>query len=137
MASQVSATPQSSLAHELPSMLATLYSYESRFGPYHPQTLGLMTAVAKVKAEQGEIAHACALLERVLRDQQKMARRDCALRLHAIIALRDIWVQQRDQNKAAAAQREVLECQTEIWGAEHPETLAARHELATLLLRAA
>jgi hypothetical protein len=32
--------------NEIPSMLATLCSYECLFGPYHPQTLRLLTEVA-------------------------------------------------------------------------------------------
>ena len=40
---------------ELPSMLATLCSYENLFGPYHPQTLRLMAEVANAYWQVGEL----------------------------------------------------------------------------------
>ena len=48
---------------DLPSMLATLYSYESWLGPYHPQTLRLMAQVAIGYWQAGEAAYARPLLE--------------------------------------------------------------------------
>jgi hypothetical protein len=119
---------------DLPSMAATLCMYESCFGPYHPQTLNLTTTVAIAYRENGEPDLAARLLERVLRDSQRIVSRDVHLRLRTIVALRDLWVQEQDWVKAAAAQKEVLVCQTEVLGREHPDTLAASGYLAELVL---
>lgn len=81
---------------ELPSMVATLCSYENCFGPYHPQTLQLTTTVAVIYGQCGDCELAVRLLERVLRDVQRIAGRDTGLRLRAAIALRDLWLQRQN-----------------------------------------
>jgi hypothetical protein len=131
-------TPISSGASgaELPAMMATLCAVENRFGPYHPHTLQLMTTVALEWGHQGGIAEACRLLERVLRDLNKLASPQHSLRLRAVTALRDYWLQQQNLVKAAATQKEVLACMTEALGAGHPDAVAARRHLAALLLDA-
>ena len=115
-------------------MLATLCLYESWFGPYNSQTLQMMTTVAVAWAREGELAEACRLLERALRDMQGLASPHYSLRLRTVTALRDLWLQQGDRTKAAAVQKEVVACQGAELGAEHPETLAAKEYLAFLLL---
>ena len=57
-------------ATELPSMIATLCSYESWLGPYHPQTLALTVRVANAYGTAGDVIPARRLLERVVRDLQ-------------------------------------------------------------------
>jgi hypothetical protein len=81
---------------ELPSMIATLFSYENLFGPYHPQTLALATKVAICWWHAGEPACARSLLERVVRDLAQHLGREHDLRLRAVAALRDLLVAQRD-----------------------------------------
>jgi hypothetical protein len=127
-------TSLSAPASDLAGMIATLCSYESWFGPYHSQTLQLTTTVAIAYGEQGRFAEACRLLERVLRDTRRLAGPSHDLRLRALTALRDLWVQQRDLEKVTAVQREVVACNAAAHGADHAETLAARRYLATLLL---
>src|SRR5580658_4880968 len=118
---------------ELPSMLATLCSYESWFGPYHPQTLCLMTQVAIAYWQAGE-PQARPLLERAVRDLGRYLGADHDLRLRAIAALRDLFVAGGDYERAAAVQNELLERKAQRLGSDHPETLAARAYLGTLLL---
>jgi hypothetical protein len=118
-------------------MMATLCLYESWFGPYHSNTLHMMTTVAVAWGEQGELAGACRLLERVLQDMRRLASPNYNLRLRAVSALRDIWLQRRDPVKAAAVQKEVVACQADALGAEHPETLSAREYFVLLSLEAA
>lgn len=122
---------------ELPSMAATLCFYENSFGPYHPQTLRLTTTVAIAYGQHGESELAIGLLERVLRDVQRIAVRNGDLRLRAMVALRDLWLERGDLSKAASAQREVIACQADVLGSDHPETIASRAYLATLLFDAA
>lgn len=55
--------------------------------------------------------------------------------MRAITALRDVLVEQRDYERAGAVQRELLQCQVERLGGEHPDTLATRGELAMILLQ--
>jgi hypothetical protein len=128
------ACSSSAAADELPSMMATLCVYENWFGPFHTHTLQMMTLVAIAQAQRGAFAEACRLLERVLRDIQRLARPNHNLRLQAATTLRDCWLQQRVLLKATAAQKEVLNCQIERFGVEHPEAVAARKLLASLLL---
>jgi len=114
-------------------MLATLCSYESWFGPYHPQTLRLMTQVAIAVWRAGE-PQARPLLERAVRDLGHHLGADHDLRLQAIVALRDLLVEQGDYERAASVQKELLECQIQRLGNDHPDALAARAHLARLLL---
>jgi hypothetical protein len=118
---------------ELASMLATLCSYENGFGPYHPQTLCLMVQVASAYWQAGEPGRARPLLERVVRDLGRFLDRDHDLRLRALATLRDLLVAQRDFGRAASVQTELLECQIRHLGSDHPETLATRADLATIL----
>lgn len=118
---------------ELRSMLATLCSYESWFGPYHPQTLRLMALVAMAYWQAGETGHARPLLERVVRDLGRCLGRDHELRLRAMAALRDLFVAQRDYDKAVVVQRELFECQVQRLGSDHPETRATHANLAMIL----
>jgi hypothetical protein len=118
---------------ELPGMLATLCSYENLFGPYHPQTLCLMAEVANAYWQVGELGHARPLLEKAVRDLGRHLGAGHDLRLRALASLRDLFVAQRDYERAGAAQRELLECQVQRLGSDHSETLAARARLATIL----
>jgi hypothetical protein len=119
---------------ELPSMRATLCSYENLFGPYHPQTLRLMAEVANAYWQVGELGQARPLLERAVGDLRRHLGAEHELHLRALGALRDLSVAQRDYESAGAAQREILECQIRRLGCDHSETLAARACLATILL---
>jgi len=120
---------------ELPSMLATLCSYESRFGPYHPQTLCLMAHVAVAYWRAGETRQARPLLERVVRDVGRFLGRDHELRLRAIATLSNILVAESNYERAAEVQSELVKCRTQLLGSDHPETLATRGDLARILLR--
>jgi eukaryotic-like serine/threonine-protein kinase len=119
---------------ELPSMFATLCSYESIFGPYHPQTLRLMTQVAIAYWHAEEADSARPLLERAVRDVGRCLGRDHEMRLRAMVALRDLFIAQSDYEQAGTVQRELLECQTLRLGSDHPETLAIRSTFEALLL---
>jgi hypothetical protein len=119
---------------ELPSMLATLCHYESQFGPYHPHTLRFMAHVADAFWHAGELGHARPLSQRVIKDVGRCLSRDHEVRLQAITSLRDILLVQGDYESAAAVQRELLECQIQRLGSDHPETLATRAGLAIMLL---
>ena len=105
-------------------MLATLCSYESWFGPYHPQTLGLMTQVAIACLHAGELDYARPLLERAVGDLGRHLGRDHDLRLRAIASLRDLFIAQGDYERAGAVQVEIFECQIQRLGNDHPKTLA-------------
>jgi hypothetical protein len=118
----------------LPSMLATLCSYENLFGPYHPQTLGLTVQVANAFWQTGEPDHARPLLERVVRDVGRYLAWDHDLRLRAMATLKDLLVSQQDYERARVVQRELLECQTQRLGSDHPETLATRANLVKMML---
>jgi hypothetical protein len=117
---------------EFPAMLATLCYYQDCFGPYHPQTLRLMTQVGIAYSQAGEQPLARALLERVVRDLARVLGADHDLRLRAIAALRDLFVTQGDYERAGSVQKELLESQLARLGSDHPDTLAARAHLAKL-----
>jgi eukaryotic-like serine/threonine-protein kinase len=130
--------PTSSLCHierkDLPSMLSTLCCYENLFGPYHPHTLRLMAEAGLAFWRYGEWAYARPLLERAVRDLGRYLNPEHEARLRAITALRDLLLREGDHQRARAIQMELLECQNRRLGPEHPETVAARDELAGILL---
>jgi tetratricopeptide (TPR) repeat protein len=117
---------------ELPGLLAALCYYQDCFGPYHPQTLRLMTQLGIAYSQAGEQPLAKVLLERVVRDLARILGADHELRLRAIAALRDLFVAQGDYERAVSVQKELLECQLSRLGSDHPETLQARAKLANL-----
>ena len=118
---------------DLPAMFATLSSYESLYGPYHPQTLALTACVADAcrQARQTELARA--LLERVVVDCRRHCSAEHELRLRSIVTLRDLLIEQHDFARAAVLQREYAECQMRRFGSEHPETVEARSYLAEIV----
>jgi len=120
---------------EIPSMLATLCSYEAWLGPYHPQTMHLLAQVGIAYLHIGDAGHALPFLESAVRDLGNHLRPDHALRLHALAALRDLFVAERDFDRARAAQSELLRCKILSLGNDHPETVAARAALAAILLQ--
>jgi hypothetical protein len=122
---------------ELAGMLATLCSYENWFGPYHPNTLRLMTEVGVAHWENGDIQPARCLLECAIQDLGRWLGRAHETRVRALGVLRDLLLQQRAHEQACAAQKEYLECQILRLGSDHPETLSARAELAAMLMEAA
>jgi hypothetical protein len=119
---------------ELAGMLATLCSYESFFGPFHPQTLMLTAALAAAYRQAGEANRARRLLEKVIADSARYLGPEHAARLAAIEALRDLFVGLGDVGRAAAAQRELLDCRVRRLGNGHAETLAARVRLCDILM---
>lgn len=121
---------------ELPSIAATLCSYESLFGPYHPHTLCFMAQAARAYWHHGEVAQARALLERAVRDMGLHLGRGHDMRLQALETLGELLVQQRAYKEAKAVQREIVECRAERLGPNHPETAVVRSELAKMLLDA-
>jgi hypothetical protein len=66
MTAILAATPRDRT--ELAGMLATLCSYESWLGPYHPQTLRFMAQVAFAYWQVREFDYARPLLERIVSD---------------------------------------------------------------------
>jgi hypothetical protein len=128
------AAPKSIDPAELPSMLATLCSYEYLLGPYHPHTLGLMTHVAIAHWQAGENRHARILLERAVRDLGRYLGRDHDLRLRALATLKDLLVAHCEYGRAGVVQSELLECQIQRLGCDHPETLGTRANLAMVLM---
>lgn len=121
-------------SQELDSMVATLCCYEDRFGPYHPGTLRLMIDVAVQLQLQGRTDQARGLLERAIRDVQRFLGRTHEVRLRALSELCNLLIEQKHSVAACCLQRELVECQVERLGPNHPETLATRTELETMLL---
>jgi hypothetical protein len=101
---------------DLPSMLATLCSYENLFGPYHPHTLHLMAEAGLALWHHGELTYAQPLLERAARDIGRCFGRDDETRLRALEALRDLLFEQGQYDRVSAIQTELLECQRDRLG---------------------
>jgi hypothetical protein len=120
---------------ELPGMWATFSSYEDLLGPCHPLTLRLLTEVGITLWRHRRTDDALIVLQRGLRDTTRALGRNHDLRLRLLAALRDLFTELGDYQKAAAAQKELLECHAELFGAEHAETSAAKETLARMLLR--
>jgi hypothetical protein len=103
---------------DLPGMIATLYSYEDWFGPSHPQTLRLMTEVALMLWELRDIVRARPLLERTARDCGRYFGREWEPRARLLAALRDLYLEQAESEKASAVQKELWECTGGRWRLE-------------------
>jgi hypothetical protein len=96
---------------ELSGMLATLCSYEDRFGAYHPQTLILMAQLGIAYWRAGQFNHARPLLERAIWDLAHNVGWDCDARLQALAALRNLYSADCDFERAEAIQQELCACQ--------------------------
>ena len=119
---------------DLPGMLATFSSYADLLGPYHPVTLELLTEVGIALWRDQRRDEALIVLQRGLRDATRALGRNHHLRLRLLTSLRDLFAELDDQENAANAQKELLDCQTELLGAERAETFAAREMLARMLM---
>jgi hypothetical protein len=120
---------------ELPGMLATFSSYQDLFGPCHPLTLRLLTELGIMLWRHRRTNDALIVLQQGLRDSTRAFGRNHDLRLRLLATLRDLFMELADCEKAAAAQKELLDRYVELFGAEHTETCAARETLERLLLQ--
>jgi len=92
---------------QIPSIMATLVSYEGMFGPYHPHTLGLTTILAIALCESGRTEEGRPLLQRALLDLTKHHRRNHPARIRALQAWSDLLSENGDINAALIIQREL------------------------------
>jgi hypothetical protein len=94
----------------IPAMMATLASYEAFFGPYHPQTLGLATALALALCASGRGREGKPLLQRALVDLTKHHSPRHPLRVRALEAWHELLREAGDLPGALVIQRELREC---------------------------
>lgn len=118
-------------ASDLQSMIATLNSYESMFGPYHLQTLALAVQVARVLWSVGEVQTAQQLSERSAKYLARGGDQANSLRMSALTILRDSSLKQDDFEKAVAVQKEIVEYLTRQ---DDPEAVTQRAELGRMLM---
>jgi hypothetical protein len=114
-------------------MIATLCSYEGFFGPHHPQTLGMAIALAEAlcKSDHRELGRR--LLERALADLTNRHDRFHPLRLRALELLLTLLCQERDWRRAVTVQRQLADWRLDLFGPDHPDSIAARDNLSTIL----
>jgi hypothetical protein len=93
---------------ELPGMFATFCSYESLFGPNHPQTLRMICLLGLALVRHGELDQARIVLDRGVRDLGRVLGRDHDWRLDLLNALRDLLVWQEDHHRAGVVQQELV-----------------------------
>jgi hypothetical protein len=122
-----------SASREIPGMLATLASYEAMFGPYHPQTLALMTALAVGLCASGSRADGRRLLERAAGDLTRYHGRYHPVRIRALEAWSALLRQEGDWMAALPVQRELTVCRIHLLGEDHADSLAARENLSLTL----
>lgn len=94
----------------IPGILATLASYEGLFGPYHPQTLALTTALAVALCEAGRAQEGRPLLHRALLDLTKHHSARHPARIRALEAWSALLGQAGDSQAALVIERELAEC---------------------------
>jgi hypothetical protein len=118
-------------ASDLQSMIATLNSYESMFGPYHLQTVALAVQIARVLWSVGEVQTAQRLSERSLKYLACGGDQVNSLRMSALTILRDSLLKQGDSEKTVAVQKEIVE-----WAVaqDASEAVSERAELARMLM---
>lgn len=117
---------------EIPSMMATLCSYERLFGPYHPQTLAMTTVLAEALCGSGQRAAGRRLLERAVGDLTRRHGRFHPVRLRALQVWFTLLCQDADWARALTVQRELADCRLNMFGPDHPEAVAARENLAAI-----
>jgi hypothetical protein len=120
------------MQHHIPSVLATLASYEGLFGPYHVQTLALTTVLAVALSDAGHRADARRLLERAAGDLTKHHGRHHPARIRALEALSDLLCQEGDWQAALPVQRELLDCRTHLLGEDHPALQSLRNVILSM-----
>jgi hypothetical protein len=128
--------PQAQLresAREIPSMMATLASYQGLFGPYNPQTLAMTIVLAVALYDSGSPMDGRRLLERAVRDLTRHHGKHHPVRIHGLEALSTLLSQEGEWEAALPVQRELLECRTHVLGQDHPDSLAARSSLSATL----
>lgn len=120
-------------ASDLQSMIATLNSYESMFGPYHLQTVALAVQIARVLWSVGEVQTAQQLSERSVKYLARGGDQANSLRMSALRILRDSLLKQGDSERAVAVQKEIVEWAV---GQAAPEAVNEKAELARMLMSA-
>ena len=106
------------LRAEIPGLMATLCSYEALFGPYHPQTLILITVLGEALCAHGDRELGKRLLARAVADATRHYGRYHPARLRALEAWSAILWQDADWEAALPLQRELLDCRVHLL-AEH------------------
>jgi hypothetical protein len=117
---------------DIPSMLATLASYEGMFGPYHVQTLAMTTVLAVALYDTGHRSDARPLLERAALDLTRHHGRHHPSRIRALEALSDLLCQEGDWQAALPLRRELLDCRTHLLGEDHPASQAVRNVILSI-----
>ena len=117
----------------LPSMLCTLYSYADHFGPEHFQTLNLLATIGISYSQTGNLDEAQRVLERAVVGASRSLGIHHDLYRRALTGLVDVYVAQGNFERAAHAQKELLDATVSCFGPEHALTLASRAELNRLM----
>src|ERR1700690_2305266 len=91
----------------VPSLTATLASYDHFFGPNHPQTLTVMAHLGRALWLAGDTEHSRMLLERAAHALSKTLPPAHPARLLALSTLGEILLEQGDLTEACLMQREV------------------------------
>jgi hypothetical protein len=99
-----------SIRGQIPAMMATLASYEGMFGPYHPQTLAVTTALGIALCQAGRRQEGRPFLQRALLDLTKHHSPRHPLRVRALEAWCEVLRQDGDSRAALVIQRELSEC---------------------------
>jgi catechol 2,3-dioxygenase-like lactoylglutathione lyase family enzyme len=94
----------------------------------------LVTELGLALIRHGQLGSARVLLDRAVRDLERVLGRDHHWRLRTLAALRDLLVKQGEYGKAAVVQEELLKSLSERFGVDHPNTLASRSNLARIHL---
>ena len=125
--------PESENALEMPSMIATLASYQGLFGPYSTQTLAMTIVLAVALYDSGNSNDGRRLLERAAEDLTRHHAKHHPIRIRALEAWSTLLRQEGEWQAALPVQRELLECRTHVLGEDHPDSLAARNNLSATL----
>jgi hypothetical protein len=115
-------------------MIATLNSYDSMFGPYHPQTLALTVQIARALRSTGDMPAARALLEHAVKHLASDGDQVNSLRTAALTELRHVLVDLNDTEKAIAVQKEIVRSKALTAGTDDSNVAEARADLVRMLL---
>jgi len=122
------------LTSDLLSMLSTLQTYESAFGPYNLQTLALGVQIAPLLGAAGDSRGARLLLERAATNLVRFHDGLLPVRLRALELLRDQFLGDGEFESAVAVQRELVNCRERCRVAGDPLLASERAHLERLLM---
>jgi tetratricopeptide (TPR) repeat protein len=120
-------------AEEIYGLMAALDRYTDLLGPSHLDTLDVASKLAIAFWCAGETGQAIGLLDQVLDRLSASSEPQHPMRIDVLTTLGEILFEQKHLEQAGAIWREVVAWRVRYSGANHPNSLEAKGDLAAVL----